>query len=93
VTVMENSPAVEYLMGLRAAQQQAMREGRIIPPLAWGHRDPSVGDIITSPYAVFVTFPTITKARTIGTREFQLELPYAKGNIILAKPALNQLLA
>lgn len=93
VTLMENSPSVAYLMQLREAQKQAMKQGRVIPTLAWGHRDPSVGDIIVSPYAVFVTFPTINKARTIGTREFQLELPYAKGNINLANIAANQLLA
>lgn len=86
ITLMEDSDSVAYLMQKMAAQQAAMKTGslRSIPPMAYRHRDLGLGDIITSAYAIFMNVPDIAKARTIGTRVFRLELPYAKGGLQLA---------
>lgn len=85
ITLMEDSDSVNWLMSLKEAQQAAMRTGLKIPPLAFRHQDRNLGDVVTSAYAIFITTPEVNKARTIGTRTFQLELPYAKYNgLVLA---------
>jgi hypothetical protein len=84
LTLMEDSPSVNYLLGLLNAQQLSMRTGGIILPIPYGHTDPSLGDIITSRHTIFMSLPEVAKQRTIGTRVFKLELPYAQGSLQLA---------
>jgi hypothetical protein len=90
VTLMENSPSVTYLLSQMKLQRAIMKTGGVIPPLSFRHFDPSLGDLVQSDYTVFIAAPAVNKARTIGTREFKLELPYGLGNIKLAESIVNK---
>lgn len=87
ITLMEDSDSVAYLMALIEAQNIAANQGgqRSLPPLPFKHRDLSLGDSIISPYCIFMNMPEVNKQRTIGTRVFRAELPYAKGKLSLAQ--------
>lgn len=71
VTLLESSPAYKQLALLMNFQ---LNQNPIIP-LPFVHVDINNGDEIVSAYTVFMTRPTPTKGRTVGTREFQVLLP------------------
>lgn len=86
ITLMETSASVKDLEMLRKIQRSAARVGAI-PPMPYNHVDHIRGDTITSAYAVFMDLPAPTKARTAGTREFRILLPYSAEDAVQA--ALN----
>lgn len=82
VDLMIKSYAREALDALVVAQRAARRPPQgatpIIPPLPFYFWNPSTGEKITSPYSVFIQVPGPTAAKTEGTRQYVIELPYGR---------------
>lgn len=78
ITLKETSRGYRLLADL-LQQQREMSEGLLEIP--YTHKDPIIGDIITSRHTVFLNYPEPTKEREAGNREFQLLLPEAASNI------------
>ena len=78
ITLSEVSGAVPLLDGLMKSQVQTLHDGGPIAPLSFFLQDPATGDQIESEYVVFLQEPGISKSKAIGTREFLIELPYAR---------------
>jgi hypothetical protein len=78
ITLMETSGAIPLLDALVKAQAQLLFAGGPLAALPFYLKDPANGDEIASEYCVFLQEPTISKAKAIGTREYQVELPYAR---------------
>lgn len=54
-----------------------------IVPLPFIHIDPINGDLVRSAYTIFTDFPTPSKARDAGSREFRVLLPYAAFSMVM----------
>jgi hypothetical protein len=78
ITLSEVSGAVPLLDELVKAQAGLMFAGGPLTPVPFYLLDPATGDTIASEYTVFLQEPTITKQKAIGTREYLVELPYAR---------------
>lgn len=78
ITLSEASKAVDLLDAQMRKQVENMHQGKAIDELVFYMEDPATGDFIRSPYTVFLQEPGISKSKSLGTREFRLELPYAR---------------
>lgn len=78
ITLSEVSGAVPLLENLVRSQVQTLHGGGPISPIGFFLQDPATGDQIESEYVIFLQEPGISKSKAIGTREFQIELPYAR---------------
>ena len=85
ITVSATSRVAKLLLELATIQMDAVRTGQPMPAVPFGLFDPATGDRCDSPYAVFIQTPTPSKGKAVGTREFDLELPYARSNIKLGE--------
>lgn len=72
LTIKETGKAYEILAQLHKKQKDPSAPG-----ISYRHRDPFVGDVITSGSAFFLNRPGIEKASEAGSREFTLLLPNA----------------
>lgn len=90
ITLSEVSGAVPLLDSLMKAQVITMHSGGPIAPLAFFLQDPATGDAIESEYVIFLQEPNISKSKSVGTREFQIELPYARFSAKHQKGIFNQ---
>ena len=85
ITVSAMSRTAKLLMDAKQQQDLALASFKQIPPLPFGLNDPATGDELFSSYCIFMQTPSISKGKAAGTREFQFELPYAKGNVKIGK--------
>lgn len=86
VTVSETGEGHRILSQLRKKQKIQAKSGGI-QPMPWLHRDPIQGDVVRSQYAIFITPPNPSKARTAGERTYQILLPYGAENLEHASTA------
>lgn len=78
ITLSEVSGAIPLLDALVKAQAGLMFAGGPIAPVAFFLLDPATGDTLASEYVVFIQEPGVSKSKSIGTREYVIELPYAR---------------
>lgn len=80
VTLKETSKGYKRLANLLRIQKSNELG---IDPLPFIHVDPINGDIVASPYSIFINHPSPSKARDAGSRQFQILLPYAAFSVEL----------
>lgn len=78
ITLSEVSGAIPLLDAMVKAQAGVMFAGGPIVPLPFLLVDPATGDVVESEYVIFLQEPGLSKSKSIGTREYQIELPYAR---------------
>ena len=78
ITLLETSGAIPLVEALIKTQVNAVFAGSPLAPVAFFMTDPATGDTVVSEYVVFLQEPAPSKAKGIGTREYILELPYAR---------------
>jgi hypothetical protein len=85
VTLMAKSLAHQSLMVLARAQVAARRAGAApIAPLPFSLASPALGEILASPYTIFINIPRPTQGKQEPTREWVLELPYGSNGEVYA---------
>lgn len=77
IRVMETSAVLPLLQALVDTQVARTWDGHQLPDYPFIMSCPTTGDLIGG-RVVFLKEPVMTKAKTAGTREFQLELPYGR---------------
>lgn len=89
-TVKLNPQSVSYrrMYELKVAQYAAMRTAFQIVPLNFLVVDPTNGDEIGDPNAVFIDHPMPSKEKALGEGEFVIALPNARDQLTLG--LLNQ---
>lgn len=87
ITLLETSGAIPLVEALIKTQVNAVFAGSPLTPVPFYMSDPATGDHVVSEYVVFLQEPAPSKTKGIGTREYILELPYAR--FTGAKGALN----
>lgn len=79
ITVSETSGALAALQNMATRQMVASRLGQALPVLPFTFLDRITGDGVVSEAAIFLNTATPSKSKSLGTREFVIELPYARG--------------
>ncbi|HSG98886.1 MAG TPA: hypothetical protein VLB27_02485 [candidate division Zixibacteria bacterium] len=89
-TISLNPQSVSYrrMYELKEAQYAAMRSTFVIPPLNFLVVDPTNGDEIGDPNAVFIDHPMPSKQKALGEGQFVLALPNGRDQLTLG--ILNQ---
>ena len=76
ITVHAKSKAHKRLWALLKAQNLAADNVDLVP-YVWKHKDPTSGDLITCPQAIFMEYPEISKSRDLEMYEYTIDLPSA----------------
>lgn len=85
VTVMETSASYRVLMTALTAQRRQL----VKTPFPFAHRDQINGDQILVTTCVFLDWPTPSKSRVAGEREFRILLPDGAKNFSVAPTVSN----
>lgn len=78
ITLSAHSGALPLLEAMVFAQSAVMHAGGTLPVLPFFLLDPATGDEITSEHTIFLQSAVISKGKSAGTRQYIIELPYAR---------------